>query len=76
MAGRQLIGDSKGPEGEFTRYRPQVNEIVDTGTSFDEGFVSTHYTIQANRKDNVAVQAMRIEKNDEIIAFQSGYIQT
>ena len=75
VAGRQLIGDSIGPVWEFTRYRPQIDEVVRTGDTF-EWFVSTHYIIKANRKDNVAVQTMRIEKDDEIIAFESGSAET
>lgn len=75
VGGKQVIGDTVEPEGVITLYRPQVKQTMGNGENL-EGVVSTHYDINAERSDNVAVKTMRIEKDGTPLKMLSGLNQT
>ncbi len=72
---RQLLADSVGPSSTISLYRPSIKQIVSEGSDH-KGYIGTTYSLQAHRKDNVAVSKMRIQQGDQIIAFQTGLQET
>jgi len=72
---RQLLADSVWPSSTISLYRPAIKQFISTGSDH-KWFVWTTYTLQANRKDNVAVAKMWIQQGDQIIALQTGSQET
>ncbi|MDR2415345.1 MAG: hypothetical protein LBD75_01710, partial [Candidatus Peribacteria bacterium] len=66
VAGKQILGDDQGPQGQATLYRINTKEYVSTGEVL-EGVVGTHYQLIIHRKDNVALATMQQEANGEIL---------
>lgn len=60
VAGMQLIDDTIWPQPTIDFIRTATNTIVSSGT-FHEGYVSTDYTLDIERTDNVAVAYNWIE---------------
>lgn len=71
VAGTQIIGDDIPPFPEITLIRPKIGETISTG-KIHQGYVSTYYTFDATRTDNVAVAQVWIEADNQIIKQQRG----
>lgn len=75
VAGNQILGDTKPPEGEIVLHRDSTNETISTG-NMHQWYINTRYTLSAQWTDNVAVQNMSIEKNGTVIFQRTGTQQT
>jgi hypothetical protein len=75
VAGNQTLGDAQPPSAEITLHRVQTNEDISTGNTH-EGFINTSYALNVLRTDNVAVTAMNLEKDGQLIAVKTGTAST
>jgi hypothetical protein len=66
VAGKQVLGDDQGPQGEAHLLRIQTQESVSSGDSL-EGFVGTQYSVIIDREDNVALAHIEAEVEGTIV---------